>query len=139
MNIDSINNGIVLDHIMAGRGMQIYHALGLDALDCTVAIIKNVKSRKMGTKDIIKIDEAIDFDLDALGFIDRNITVNVIQNGKLAEKRKLHPPQTLVSVIRCRNPRCITSSEPDAEQIFRLTGLEEPIYRCAYCETAYSA
>ena len=137
MNIDSIQNGIVLDHIKAGRGMQIYHTLRLDDLDCTVAIIKNVKSRKMGVKDIIKIDEAIDLDLDVLGFIDRDITVNVIQGGKLVAKRRLSLPQELVNVIRCKNPRCITTTEPGADQIFRLAGGAEPVYRCAYCETKY--
>jgi aspartate carbamoyltransferase regulatory subunit len=138
VNIDSIQNGIVLDHIAAGRGMQIYDTLRLQELDCTVAIIKNVKSAKMGRKDIIKIDETIDLDLDVLGFIDRDITVNIICGGKLTEKRRLHPPAQLVNVIRCKNPRCITTVEHSADHIFRLTQGERPVYRCIYCESAYS-
>ena len=137
MNIDSIQSGIALDHIQAGRAMQIYAALGLDSLDCTVAIIKNVKSRQMGRKDMIKIDESIDLDLDALGFIDPNITINVIQGGRVVEKRPLEPPRELVNVIRCKNPRCITTIEQEIEQAFRLTSEAPPVYRCAYCETAY--
>jgi len=137
MNIDSIRNGIALDHIRAGRAMQIYAALGLDSLDCTIAIIKNVRSGKMGRKDMIKIDERIGLDLDALGFIDPNITINIIQGGEVIEKRQLKLPGELVNVIRCKNPRCITSIEQEAEQIFRLTGEGPPVYRCAYCETAY--
>jgi aspartate carbamoyltransferase regulatory subunit len=140
LNIDSIHNGIVLDHIQAGRGMQIYHTLHLDELDCTVAIIKNVKSQKMGHKDIIKIDENIRLDLDVIGFIDQNITVNVIENGKLVEKRRLTLPHKLVNVIRCKNPRCITTTEQEADQIFTLTETAgKPIYRCAYCEMAAPA
>ena len=138
MNIDSITNGIALDHIKAGRAMQIYAALGLDSLDCTVAIIKNVKSAKMGRKDMIKIDERIGLDLDALGFIDPNITINVIQGGRVAEKRQLRLPAELVNVIRCKNPRCITREEQEIDQIFRLRQETPPLYRCAYCETAYS-
>ena len=138
MNIDSIHNGIVLDHIQAGRAMQIYTALGLEDIDSTVAIIKNVKSQKMGKKDLIKIDEMIDLDLDALGFIDQNITINIIKNGKLAEKRRLQLPKKLVSVIRCKNPRCITTIEPEADQVFTLANSQPPLYRCAYCETAFN-
>ncbi|MDR3314119.1 MAG: aspartate carbamoyltransferase regulatory subunit [Oscillospiraceae bacterium] len=138
MNIDSIHNGLVLDHIKAGRGMQIYNTLRLDDLDCTVAIIKNVKSAKMGKKDIIKIDEAIDLDLDVLGFLDQDITVNVIREGKLVCKRRLCLPRELVNVIRCKNPRCITTVEQGADQIFRLVEGDAPVYRCAYCETAYA-
>jgi len=137
MNIDNVTNGIVLDHIQAGRAMQIYTALRLDELDCTVAIIKNVKSRKMGRKDLIKIDEMIGLDLDALGFIDQNITINIIRNGKLAEKRRLQLPGELVNVIRCKNPRCITTIEQEVDQIFKLARKTPPLYRCAYCETAY--
>ena len=138
VKIDSIENGIVLDHIQAGRAMQIYATLGLDALDSTVALIKNVKSRKMGTKDLIKIAETMELDrLDALGFIDPNITISVIQDGVLVEKRKLKLPPVLNNVIRCKNPRCITSIEHDADQIFRLTGESPPIYRCGYCEAAF--
>ena len=138
MNIDSIINGIVLDHIQAGRAMQIYTALGLEALDSTVAVIKNVKSRKMGKKDLIKIDEMIDLDLDALGFIDQNITINIIRGGKLVEKRQLKLPKVLTNVLRCKNPRCITTIEQEADQIFRLACECPPLYRCAYCETAYN-
>jgi len=137
VNIDSITNGIVLDHIQAGRAMQIYTALRLDELDCTIAIIKNVKSRKMGRKDLIKIDEMIDFDLDALGFIDQNITINIIREGVLAEKKQLQLPSELVNVIRCKNPRCITSVEQEVGQLFKLARQTPPLYRCAYCEAAY--
>jgi len=138
VHIDSITNGIVLDHIQAGRGMQIYTALRLDELDCVVALIKNVKSRKMGRKDLIKVDEMIGLDLDALGFIDQNITINIIKNGKLAEKRVLQLPEKLVNVIKCKNPRCITTIEQEVDQVFRLIHESPPLYRCAYCETAYT-
>ena len=138
MNIDSVTNGIVLDHIQAGRAMQIYTALRLEDLDCTIAIIKNVKSQKMGKKDMIKIDEMIGLDLDALGFIDPNITINIIQGGKVTEKRQLKLPKELVNVIRCKNPRCISTIEQEIEQVFRLTRESPPLYRCTYCETAYS-
>jgi aspartate carbamoyltransferase regulatory subunit len=145
VNIDSIQNGIVLDHIRAGSAMEIYHTLRLDDLDCTVAIIKNVKSRKMGKKDIIKIDEAINLDLEVLGFLDPNITVNVIRHGALAEKRALQLPKRLQGVVRCKNPRCITTEEPNCEHSFYLANPEavkqgeEPVYRCSYCESAYRA
>ena len=138
MHIDSIVNGIVLDHIQAGRGIQIYKALRMDELDCVVALVKNVKSGKMGRKDLIKIDEMIGLDLDALGFIDPNITINIIKNGKLAEKRVLQLPGKLVNVIKCKNPRCITTIEQEVDQVFRLIHEAPPLYRCAYCETAYS-
>jgi len=137
MNIDSIVNGIVLDHIQAGRAMQIYTALRLDELDSTVAVIMKVKSRKMGRKDLIKIDEMIDLDLDALGFIDQNITINIIKGGRLVEKRQLQLPGELINVIRCKNPRCITTIEQEVDQVFRLARQTPPLYRCAYCETAY--
>ena len=137
MNIDSITNGIVLDHIQAGRAMQIYTALRLDRLDSTVAVIMNVKSRKMGKKDLIKIDEMIGLDLDALGFIDQNITINIIREGKLVEKKRLLLPKKLVNVIRCKNPRCITTIEQEVDQVFLLARETPPLYRCAYCETAY--
>ena len=136
MNIDSITNGLVLDHIQAGRAMQIYAALRLDELDCVVAVIKNVKSRKMGKKDLIKIDEMIGLDLDALGFIDQNITINVIKDGVRVEKRQLRLPEKLVNVLRCRNPRCITTTEQEVDQVFHLARETPPLYRCAYCETA---
>jgi len=137
MNIDSITNGIVLDHIQAGRAMQIYTALRLDELDCTIAIVKNVKSKKMGRKDLIKIDEMIGLDLDALGFIDQTITINIIREGKLVEKKRLQLPGELVNVIKCKNPRCITTTEQEVDQVFRLAGKTPPLYRCAYCETKY--
>ena len=136
MNIDSVTNGIVLDHIKAGRAMQVYAALHLEDLGCTVAIIKNVKSRKMGKKDLIKIDEMIDLDVDALGFIDPDITINIIKEGALVEKRKLKLPKALTNVLRCKNPRCITTIEQEVDQLFRLTCECPPVYRCVYCETA---
>jgi len=134
MNIDSIKTGIVLDHITAKKGMEIYRHLGLDELDCTVAIIRNVKSRKMGRKDIIKIDADIDIDLDVLGFIDPDVTVNVIRDDELVEKKKLELPARLAGIIKCSNPRCITSTEPDLDHVFNLTDRHNRIYRCAYCE-----
>lgn len=136
MIVDQIENGIVLDHIKAGYSMLIYNYLGLNDLDCTVAIIKNVKSSKMGKKDIIKIDSLIDINFDILGYIDANITVNIIRDGKLVEKQKLELPETLINVIKCKNPRCITSTEQELAQRFILTDKEEKTYRCAYCETA---
>lgn len=139
MNIDSIQNGYVIDHIGAGRSLDIYHSLRLDALDCSVAIIKNAKSRRMGRKDIIKIDELIPLDLDILGYLDPSITVNVIRDGVLAEKMRLSLPAKIRNVIRCANPRCITSIEQDIEQVFILTDPARGVYRCAYCETAAKA
>lgn len=138
MNLDFIDNGIVLNHIQAGRAMQIVAALKLHELDSTVAILKNVKSTRMGRKDLIKIDEMIDFDVDALGFIDPGITVTIIKNGKIAEKKYLTPPQTLTNIIRCKNPRCITSSEQEINQLFSLAQPEPPVYRCQYCQAAYT-
>ena len=134
MNIDSIQNGVVLDHIQAGKCMDIYRYLHLDELDCSVAIIKNVKSSKMGKKDIIKIDSPMEVDLNVLGYIDANITVNIIRDGVRVEKKKLEMPRTLVNVIHCKNPRCITVSEPQLDAIFHLADKEKHIYRCAYCE-----
>ena len=135
MNIDSILNGYVIDHIQAGRSMEIYHYLGLDELDCSVAIIKNAKSQNMGRKDIIKIDQEIPIDLDLLAYIDPGITVNVIRDGKLVEKKKPHMPERVVNVIKCKNPRCITSTEQEIPHIFKLTDKEERVYRCMYCES----
>ena len=135
MNIDSIINGIVIDHISAGRGMQLYHLLHLDQLDCSVAIIKNVHSQKMGRKDIIKVDAAIDIDTDVIGYVDPGATVNVIRDGKLVEKRPITLPEKLVNVIRCKNPRCISTTEQELPQIFLLTDRQKGIYRCRYCET----
>lgn len=137
MNIDSIQNGIVIDHISAGRGMELYHLLGLDDLDVSVAIIKNASSKKLGKKDIIKIDAAIDINLDVIGFVDPGATVNIIRDGKLIDKMTMDLPQTLTNVLTCKNPRCITSTEPNLDQIFKLTDEKSKVYRCIYCETKY--
>lgn len=134
MNIDSIKNGYVIDHIQAGKGMQIYELLKLNKLDCQVAIITNAKSQKTGKKDIIKIDKDIPINLDTLGFIDHNITVNVVKDDKIVEKKKINLPEKIVNVAKCNNPRCITSVEKDLDQIFVLTDKEKAIYRCRYCE-----
>ena len=136
MNIDSIQNGVVLDHIKAGKSMDIYKYLHLDELDCQVAIIKNARSEHMGKKDIIKIDYPLELDLDVLGYIDSNITVNIIRDGKRVEKKHLELPQKLVNVIHCKNPRCITMAEPQLDAIFLLNDTDRHTYRCAYCETA---
>lgn len=135
MNIDSIRNGIVIDHITPGKGMMIFNLLGLDALDCQVAIIKNAVSRKSGRKDIIKIDEDIAINLELLGYVDPGVTVNIIRDGALVEKKRIDPPAKLTNVIFCRNPRCITSTEQELPHIFKLTDAENRIYRCIYCET----
>lgn len=135
MNIDSIKNGIVIDHIQAGLGMRIYKLLHLDELDCSVAIIKNVTSKKMGKKDIIKVDEAIDFDLNILGYVDPDVTIDIIKDGVLVEKKKVELPETLTNVIFCKNPRCITSCEQEIDHVFKLTDKENKVYRCLYCET----
>ena len=136
MKIDSIVNGIVIDHIAAGRGMQLYKLLGLDKLeDCSVANLMNVQSRKMGRKDIIKVDATIDLDLDAIGYVDPNATVNIIKNGELVEKQDIGLPEKLVDIIRCKNPRCITTTEQELTQIFVLTDRKTGTYRCRYCET----
>ena len=136
MNIDSIQNGVVLDHIQAGKSMDIYKYLHLDELDCSVAIIKNVRSDRMGKKDIIKIDSPMEVDLDVLGYIDANITVNVIRDGKRVAKKHVELPKKLVNIIHCKNPRCITMAEPQLDSIFLLSDAEKHTYRCAYCETA---
>lgn len=139
LNISGIHEGFVLDHIQAGMSMQLYHDLKLDRLDCTVAIIKNARSNKMGKKDIIKVECPVEaLDLDILGFIDHNITVNVIQNDEIVEKKALTLPMQVKNVIRCKNPRCITSIEQELDQIFVLTDPEKEIYRCKYCEEKYS-
>ena len=135
MNIDSINNGSVIDHITAGKGMEIYKLLGLDSLDCSVALIKNVASRKMGNKDIIKIDSDFDVDSDILGFVDPDVTVNIIRDGKTAEKKTIGLPERLTNVLTCKNPRCISATEQELPQIFKLTDKERRVYRCLYCET----
>lgn len=134
MNIDSIKNGLVIDHIRSGGAMRIYDLLGLGLLDCTVAIIKNAQSGKMGRKDIIKIDTVTDIDLDVLGYVDPGITVNVIRGGELVEKKNLTLPERLENVLRCKNPRCITSVEPGLKQVFFLSDRERKTYRCLYCE-----
>ena len=140
LNVGSLNEGIVLDHIKAGKAMSIYKYLGLDKLDCQVAIIKNARSDKMGRKDIIKIEGSIDLvDLDILGFIDHDITVNIIQDGKICEKEKLTLPNTIKNVIVCKNQRCITSIEQELDQIFVLSDKEKEIYRCKYCEEKYTS
>ena len=134
MIIGQIKDGIVLDHISAGRGMEIYKVLGLDKLDCTVAMIKNADSVKKGKKDIIKVGQVIDLDFDVLGYIDPGITVNIIQDGKLAKRSHLSLPERVKGIIRCKNPRCITSVEQELVHEFRLADREKKIYRCIYCE-----
>ena len=135
MIIDSIQNGIVIDHITAGLGMTIYRLLKLDELNCSVALIKNASSRKMGKKDIIKIDSDFRVDMDVLGYVDPGVTVDVIRGGKLTEKRNLELPETLTGVITCKNPRCISSTEQELPQVFKLTDRKNRTYRCLYCET----
>ena len=140
LNVGSLNEGFVLDHIKAGKSMEIYKYLGMDKLDCQVAIIKNAKSNKMGKKDIIKIDCSLDIiNLDILGYIDHNITVNIVHNGEIMEKKQLTLPKVIKNVLKCKNPRCICSIEQELEQIFTLTDEEKQIYRCRYCEEKYSA
>lgn len=139
LNVGSLNEGIVLDHIKAGKSMSIYKYLGLDKLDCQVAIIKNARSNKMGRKDIIKIEGSLDLvDLDILGFIDHDITVNIIKDGVIYEKKDLKLPTLIRNVLRCKNPRCITSIEQELEQIFFLADKENEVYRCKYCEEKYN-
>ena len=135
MNIDSITNGFVIDHITAGRSMRIYDLLGLDNLDCSVAIIKNVSSKKLGKKDIIKIDADIDLDFDVIGYVDPGITINVIRDCERVEKLSVELPEKLTNVIKCKNPRCITTTEQEINHIFKLTDRENGVYRCLYCET----
>ena len=138
LNVGQLSEGVVLDHIKAGKSMTIYHDLELDKLDCCVAIIKNARSNKMGRKDIIKVECPIDtLDLDILGFIDHNITVNIIKDGEIVEKKQLSLPKEVHNVIKCKNPRCITSIEQELEQIFILADPIKEIYRCKYCEEKY--
>ena len=138
LNVGQLSEGVVLDNIKAGKSMTIYHDLELDKLDCCVAIIKNARSNKMGRKDIIKVECPIDtLDLDILGFIDHNITVNIIKDGEIVEKKKLSLPKEVHNVIKCKNPRCITSIEQELEQIFILADPKKEIYRCKYCEEKY--
>jgi len=135
MIIGQIKDGIVLDHITAGRCMDIYAALNLDKLDCQVAIIKNAESKKYGRKDIIKIDKSIDVDLDVLGYLDERVTVNVIKDGKLFKRERLETPKEIKNILMCKNPRCITTTEQELAHIFKLTDRDKKIYRCIYCES----
>lgn len=135
MNIDSIQNGIVIDHITPGKGMRLYDLLNLDKLDASVAIIKKVTSNKMGRKDIIKIDATIPVDLAVIGYVDPGATVNIIRDGQLVSKQNIDMPSELVNVVKCKNPRCITSTEQELPHIFRLTDPVNKVYRCVYCET----
>ena len=139
MNIDSIRNGIVIDHIAAGKGMTLYRLLGLDDLECSVALIKNVSSRKMGKKDIIKIDSDFDVDTAILGYVDPDVTVNVIRERKITEKKTIGLPEELVNVLTCKNPRCITTTEQGLAQVFTLADADKGTYRCLYCEHEYQA
>ena len=133
MNIDSIKNGIVIDHIFTGKAMQLYSMLGIDQLDCCVAVIQNVGSRKMGKKDIIKIDSSISINLDVIGYVSPNATVNIIENGKIVRKEHIDLPKKLTNIIYCKNPRCITTTEQEIQHIFMLS--DKCDYRCIYCET----
>ena len=135
MIINPITNGIVLDHITAGRGMELYNILNLDKLDCSVAIIKNADSMKLGRKDIIKIDRVIDLNFDVIGYVDPGVTVNIIRDGKLVKREHLELPETVTDIIRCKNPRCITSTEQELRQTFRLSDKEHRVYRCIYYDT----
>lgn len=137
MHVDSVNNGIVIDHIASGKAMQIYQLLSLDELDCTVAILKNVPSSKMGKKDIIKIDCNMDINFDVLGYISPSITVDVIKDGRVFEKKHIDLPEKLTDILKCKNPRCITSTEQEIPHIFRLTDYENRVYRCVYCDTKH--
>ncbi len=135
MIINPIENGIVIDHIKAGKGMQLYNILHLGELSCSVAIIKNANSVKLGKKDIIKIDEVIDLDLDIIGYIDPGITVNIIRNGVNEKRVNIEAPERITNVIKCKNPRCITSVEQELPHVFKLTDRENMVYRCIYCES----
>ena len=134
MNIDSIKNGIVIDHITAGRGMKLYKLLNLQNLDCSIALINNVGSHKMGKKDIIKIDAEVNLDTEILGFVDPDVTVNIIKDGKTIEKLHIELPEKLTNVLSCKNPRCISTTEQELPQIFTLADKENRVYRCLYCE-----
>ena len=134
MNIDSIKNGIVIDHIKAKKGMYIYEALNLNELDCSVAVITNAKSKKMGRKDIIKIDKDFEVNIDMIGFLDSNITINIVKDDKIVKKFHANLPEKIVNIAKCQNPRCITSQEKELDQIFILTNKEKQTYRCKYCE-----
>lgn len=134
MNIDSIKNGIVIDHIQAKKGMEIYETLDLGKLDCSIAIITNARSKKMIKKDIIKIDKNIDLDLNILGYLDSNITINIIKDSKLIDKYHVELPKEIVNIKKCKNPRCITSIEQELNQVFILNDKDKKSYRCKYCE-----
>lgn len=134
MNIDSIKNGYVIDHITAGQAMNIYNFLKLGSMDCPIAIIKNATSKRMGKKDIIKIDIETDINLDILGFVDPGITINVIKDGERVNKYSPELPETVKNIIKCKNPRCITSTEQELDHIFKLTDKKNNVYRCLYCE-----
>lgn len=135
MRIDKIENGIVIDHIKSGQAMELYKMLGLEKLDCQVAIIKNAESGKMGRKDIIKIDQMIDLNLDIIGYVDPEITVNIIRNGEREKVAHIELPEEVVDIIKCKNPRCITTTEQELPHIFKLTDRENRVYRCLYCES----
>ena len=135
MIVDAIKNGIVIDHITAGHAMELYSILELDKLNCTVAVLKNVPSKKKGKKDIIKVDTLIDVDFDVLGYVDPNITVSIIKDSKVEKKLEMKLPLTVTNVIKCKNPRCITSTEQELDHVFKLTNAEKKIYRCIYCES----
>ena len=136
MNVDSIKNGFVIDHIKQGNGMKIYKLLGLETLRCPVAIIQNALSHSMGVKDIIKIDADVSLDTAVLGYVDPDVTVNVIKDSKIVEKYHPGLPRELVNIVKCKNPRCITSTEQELDHVFRLTDENKRVYRCIYCETA---
>lgn len=135
MKVDEIKNGIVIDHITAGKGMRIYKLLGLDGLECSIAVIKNAPSQKLGKKDIIKIDADIMVDTDILGYVDPDATVNIIKDGKIIEKKTLELPARLTNVLVCKNPRCISVTEQELDQVFTLADKENHVYRCLYCES----
>lgn len=137
LNISGLNQGIVIDHIQAGGAMKIYEYLNLEKLDCQVAIIKNAKSNKMGKKDIIKIEGPLDVDLNVLGVLDHNITINIIDDNKIVGKHTLELPETVTNIIKCKNPRCITSIEQELPHTFKLTDRDKRIYRCVYCESKF--
>ena len=137
MNIDSVRNGVVIDHITAGHGARLYELLGLDSLTCTVAFIRNVPSKKMGRKDIIKVDGDVTLNLDVIGYVDPAATVNVIRDGKLVEKHSVDLPEKITGYLKCNNPRCITTTEQELQQIFKLADRETATYRCIYCEAKY--
>ncbi len=137
LNISGLNEGVVIDHIQAGGAMKIYEYLNLEKLDCQVAIIKNARSSKMGKKDIIKIEGPLDIDLNVLGVLDHNITINIIKDNHIADKKTLELPDMVTNIIKCRNPRCITSAEQEIPHRFKLTDRENRIYRCVYCESKF--